>query len=120
MFIKCLFCEQLFQVVDVHDGRRLVDSVIQEPLPFTALVLEDDGEDALRLAVVIAVLVSKCLLLFPHFLLSFLELRVKKNLCVSGSAPLFALGALVKRSRVEIFTYKFLKEYIYLYLYLYL
>lgn len=43
-----------------------------------------------------------------------------KNLCVSGSAPLFALGALVKRSRVEIFTYKFLRRiYTYTYIYIY-
>ena len=55
----------------MHDCRRLVDSVIQEPLFFAALVIEYDGKDALRLPVVISVLVTKGLLLFPHFLLSF-------------------------------------------------
>lgn len=41
-----------------------------------------------------------------------------RKLCVSGSAPLFASVVLVKRSRVEIFTYKFLRR-IYTYNYTY-
>lgn len=82
----------------MHYCRRIVDSVIKEPLLFSALVLEDYGKDSLRLAVIVAELVTKGLLL----------------------APLFASVALVKRSRVEIFTYKFLRSiYTYTYIYIY-